>query len=376
MKAIKFRIYPTLSQRRQLSKEFACRRIIWNWALNRKIEAYKENKTSLNYVLLSRELTQKKKEDEFLTKASSTALQNTLFDLDEAFKKFFRHENRFPKFKKFGAVNSTCYSLDKRTNIFRDGELLKLPKIGEIKTIWTKPILTTPNSDTISKTKDGRWFVSLQYNDTPPELPKSNKEVGIDLGLTCFAALSDGRKFMSPKPLRKAMRKLAHVQRDLSRKEKGSKNRAKSRQIVSRLHSRIADQRADYLHKLSTSIVSEHGLIAIEDLNVRGMMSRGKIARSIGDVGWSEFRRMLTYKSLWYGRTLSVVPRFQRTTGVCPDCGFISERLPLNVRSWICECGVEHDRDIAAAEIILQTVRSTGIACGERRQPNDSGANP
>ncbi|MBT9177561.1 MAG: hypothetical protein DDT20_01896 [Firmicutes bacterium] len=376
MKAIKLRIYPTLEQRRQLSREFAVRRHVWNWALERRSSAYKTDKTSLNAVGLSRELTRKKASDTSLCRVSSTALNNTLWDLDAAFQNFFKKQGRYPKRKKFGAVNSVCYTLDKRKKVFRDGELLKLPKVGSLRVVWSREVPVFPNTATVSKTPDGRWFVSLQIDYTDPvAAPTTDKQIGIDLGLTCFAALSDGEKIYSPKPLKQGLRRLAHAQRATSRAQRGSSNRRKARQRVARIHRQIADQRANFLHQQSTRIVGENAVIAIEDLHVRGMMANGKLARSIGDASWGEFRRMLTYKSKWMGRDLRIVQRFERTTGVCPDCGLVGDRLPLNVRSWTCECGATHDRDVAAARMILSTARSAGIYDpGLANKPDDSGA--
>lgn len=376
MKAVKFRIYPTLAQRRQLSKEFATRRRVWNWALERRSSAYKADKTSLNAVALSRELTKLKASDTSLQAVSTTALVNTLFDLDTAFQNFFRKQAKYPKRKKFGAVQSVCYTIDKRKNVFQDGETLKLPKLGAIKVRWSHECPVIPTSATVSKTADDRWFVSLQIDYIDPIAPPAtDKQVGIDLGLTCFAALSDGEKIKSPKPLKNGLRRLAHAQRALSRKQQDSSNRRKAKQRVARIHRQIADQRADFLHKLSTRIVGENAVIAIEDLHVRGMMANRKLARSIGDASWSEFRRMLTYKAQWIGRDLRVVPRFVRTTGVCPDCGVIGKRLPLTVRSWMCQCGAVHDRDVAAARVILSTAGTAGsYGPGLVNQPDDNGA--
>lgn len=377
VKAIKFRIYPTLAQRRQLIKEFVARRHVWNWALECRSSAYKADKTTLNAVALSRLLTQRKASDTSLKAVSATALAYTLRDLDEAFQRFFSKQARYPKRKKFGTVNSVCYQIDKRQPVFRDGELLKLPKLGAVDVVWSKSIPVTPNSATVSKTPDGRWFVSLQYDaDDAVAVPKTGKAVGIDLGLTCFAAMSDGNKIKPPRPLRAGLRKLANAQRALSRAKKGSNGRRKAKVRVAKVHSRIADQRADFLHKLSTSIVVEHDQIAVEDLSVRGMMANRKLARSIGDASWSEFRRQLTYKAGWYGKTLCVTPRFSRSTGVCPECGVVGEKLPLSVREWTCACGAVHDRDIAAAQVILKTARNAGFAGGGRNKPNDRGVSP
>jgi len=375
MKAIKLRINPTLAQRRQLNLEFSVRRHVWNWALERRSSAYKADKTSLNAVALSRELTLKKASDTLLKAVSATALNNTLWDLDAAFQKFFKKTAKYPQSKKFGTVNSVCYTLDKRQAVFLDGELLKLPKLGSLRVIWSRQVPVFPNTATVSKAPDGHWFVSLQIDYTDPiSPPATDKAIGIDLGLTCFAALSDGEKILSPKPLKQGLRRLAHAQRSLSGKQRGSSNRRKARQRVACIHRQIANQRANFLHQQSTRIVGENAVVAIEDLHVRGMMANGKLARSVGDASWGEFRRMLTYKSKWTGRDLRIVPRFERTTGVCPDCGFVGERLPLNVRSWTCECGAIHDRDVAAARMILITARSAGSDPGLVNQPDDSGA--
>jgi putative transposase len=335
-------------------------------------------------VALSRELTLLKTSQTFLKDASATALNNILWDQDEAFKKFFRHEARYPKFKKRGRVNSCCYQLDKCQGgaVFIPGEKLILPKLGDCRVVWSyKDIPVFPNSATVSRNPAGKWFVSLQCDCVDVvSLPATAKTIGLDLGLKSFIATSDGRKIKPPKYARKGARTLKIAQRRLAKARKGSANRRKLKSRVAHIHQRIADQRANFLHLQSISVVRENQAIAIENLNVRGMMANGKLARSIGDAGWYKLRRQLTYKAKWYGRELNVISRFDRTTGVCPDCGAVGDKLPLGVRTWACEhCGREHDRDIAAARVIDQlgnhTVRSTGIkAPGLVHKPDDSSA--
>lgn len=377
MKAIKFRIYPTLAQRRQLAKEFSVRRKVWNWALECRSLSYRLDKTSLNAVTLSRLLTQAKASDTFLRSASATALNNTLWDLDTAFQSFFRKQARYPQFKKYGSVNSVCYQLDKRKKVFRDGELLTLPKLGKLRVVWSASVPVIPNSATVSRTQDGKWFVALQY-EAPDVIhaPEPIRDViGLDFGLTTLVATSEGEKLNGRKPFKSSKRRLARYQRRLSKSAKGGKNRRKLKCRVARIHRKIGNQRRDFSHQLSTRLVRENRAIGIEDLGVKGMMANGKLASAVADCGWYELRRQLTYKSAWLGRTLVVFPRFQRSTGVCPDCGLVGPKLPLGVRSWTCECGALHDRDIAAAKVIaIHTARNAGInGFGLANKPEDSG---
>ena len=358
--------------------EFAARRKVWNWALECRSLSYRLDKTSLNAVALSRLLTQAKASDTFLKSASATALNNTLWDLDAAFQKFFKKTAKYPKRKKFGTVNSVCYQIDKRTAAFRDGEWLKLPKLGAVKVVWSASIPVIPNSATVSKTPDGAWFVALQYDAQDAIHPPApiNDVIGLDFGLTTLVATSQGEKINGRKPFKSSKRRLARYQRRFAKASGGEANRRKLKCRVARIHRKIGDQRRDFLHKLSTTIARENQAIGIEDLNVRGMMANGKLASAVADCGWHELRRQLTYKSKWLGRTLVVSPRFERSTGVCPGCWLIGEKLPLDVRTWTCECGAHHDRDIAAAKVIaLHTARNAGInGFGLVHKPEDSGS--
>jgi putative transposase len=351
---------------------------VWNWALNRRSSAYAVDKTQLNMVALSRELTARKTSYTSLRTASATALNNVLWDQDAAFQRFFKKQNRYPRFKKFGTVNSCCYSLDKRTNVFRDGECLKLPKLGTVKVIWSSAVPCFPNSATVSRTQDGKWFVSLQHESPDFIAPVATHEsVGLDFGVTTQVATSDGELIKIRKPLKENLKKLARYQRRVSKAARGGQNRRKLKWRVARLHGTISNQRKDALHKLSTSVCVRYRKIAIEDLHVRGMLANGRLSRAVAECGFGELRRQLGYKSAWYGRELNIVPRFQRTTGVCPDCGLVGPKLALSERTWTCECGVVHHRDIAAARVIDlvgNTVRSTGVyAPGLAHKPDDSG---
>jgi len=327
MKAAKFRFYPTLAQRKQLAVEFIVRRKVWNWALETRRTAYREDKTNLNAVALSRLLTLERRQIPFLKKGSATVSTYTLRDLDSAFDKFFKKQAKYPKRKKFGTVNSAQYQIDKRNQHFRDGELLKLPKLGVCKIRWSRSIPGIPNSATVSHTPDGKWYISLQYDCDDPISPPEpvSPVVGIDLGLTTLVTLSTGEKINGLNPFKNTRRKLAIAQRRLSKAQRGGSTRRKRKQRVASIHRKISNQRKDFQHKLSTSIVTRHGAIGIEDLNVRGMMANGKLSRAVADCGFYELRRQISYKAKWYGRTVVEYPRFDRSTGVCPKCGIVGK---------------------------------------------------
>lgn len=358
MKAYKLRFYPTLKQRKQLAREFNCCRFVWNWALSQRINAYRNEEKTLNAVALSRMLTLLKVSTPFLKRASATTLINVLWSLDDAYSRFIKKQNKFPKFKKRHHRGSCCYQLDKRrgAQIFVDQNLVVLPKLGKCKIVWSTNINVMPDSATASKDAKGRYWISFQVNEeiNRCDFVKTNKTIGIDLGLKYFIATSDGLKIKPLKPLKASLRQLQIQQRKLSKKVKGSNNRKKQRVRVARIHAQIADQRVNFCHQISTSICRHNDAVTIEDLYVKGMLANRKLSRSISDVSWSEFTRQLKYKSQWYHRELTMVPRFQRTTGVCPTCGIVGKRLPLNVRNWDCICGATHDRDIAAAKVIDQ----------------------
>lgn len=365
MKAAKFRFYPTLRQRRQLNKEFGHSRFVFNWMLKARSDLYKEVGVGVSRFQMSGMLTELKKEIEWLKEASSTVLCEVIEDLDKGFQHFFKKIARHPRRKKYRTEQSCRYTLDKRQkNIFKDGELLKLPKLGNCNLVWTSSVDAFPNTATVSRDSCGRWFISLQFESKIElNIPETTKEVGLDLGLKDLVVTSDGEKIKPKKVYKKMYKTLKRRARHLSKTRKGSRNRNKKRLRVARVHSKIADKRKDDLHKLSTSIVRENQVIVIEDLGVQSMARKGskikrKFNRAVRDCSWRKLRTYLEYKAKWYMRELIVIPRFQRSTGVCPDCGH-EHRLKLSEREFVCEsCGIWHDRDIAAAKVILGIARS------------------
>ncbi len=235
---------------------------------------------------------------------------------------------------------------------------------------WSRPLPegAVPSTVTVSRDAAGRWFVSLLCDDTVTPAPASGTAVGVDAGITSLVTLSTGEKVANPKHERRDRGRLAKAQRELARKAKGSNNRAKARRRVARVHARITDRRRDFLHKLTTRIVHENQVVAIEDLTVRSMVKNHSLSRAISDAAWRDMREMLEYKCAWYGRELVVVDRWFPSSKLCSDCGTIRKNLPLDVRVWTCDCGAEHDRDVNAAKNILAAGLAVA-ACGDGVRP-------
>ena len=355
-RAYRFRFYPTPEQEQILARTFGCTRFVYNYMLRLRSDAWMQRRERVGYHETSAALTALKKTPEhaWLNEVSSVPVQQALRHLQTAFNNFFAKRARYPKFKRKDGPQSAEYT----TSAFKwDGQALKLAKMDEPLAIrWSRTIPKAAKVTTVTVSRDtaGRYFVSLLCDDAVAAKAAVQGKVGIDLGLSHFAILSTGEKVAAPNTFRKNEAKLAKLQRRLAKKQKGSKNRAKARLKVARLHAKIADSRRDFLHKLSTRLINENQVIAVESLSVSNMQKNRCLSKSISDAGWSEFVRQLEYKALWYGRELIGIDRWYPSSKRCSDCGYTMSKMPISVREWVCpECGSIHDRDINAARNVL-----------------------
>jgi len=363
--AYKFRFYPTKEQEKQLAQAFGCSRFVYNKFLNVKTDSYYLNKEKVGYNQTSNLLTHLKKEEGFtwLNDVSSVNLQQTLRDLDKAFTNFFQKKAEYPTFKKRNSKQSVRYN--KSAFTFRDGVVKIAKNKKPLKIKWSRKMKGTPSSVTVSKDFSGRYFASFQTEEEVKELKKIKKSIGIDVGLKDLCVTSDGDKTSSPKYFKKYQDKLAKKQRELSKKVKGSKNRAKARVEVAKVHAKISDCRNDFNQKLTTKLINENQVIAVESLNVKKMMGNKNLSKMIADASWGEIFRMLKYKAEWYGRDLITIDRWFPSSKRCNHCGYINNKLKLSHRNWKCpNCKCNIDRDINAAKNIL-AVGTTVLAFGE-----------
>ncbi|MEV0251304.1 RNA-guided endonuclease TnpB family protein [Nocardia sp. NPDC050712] len=373
-RAYKYRFHPTREQAHQLAQTFGCVRYVYNRALTERSRAWTQEQRRVSHAETDKMLTAWKRdpETEWLTEPSKGPLQATLRNLQGAFDKFWRKQTAYPKFKKKGKSRDSatyfanCFS-------YRDGHL-KLAKQSEPLNIrWSRPLPegVMPSQVTVSTDSAGRYFVSILVEDTITEHAATDATLGVDAGITSLYVFSTGEKVANPRHEKKDRTRLANTQRVLAKKQKGSANRAKARLKVARVHARIADRRRDHLHKLSTRLVRENQVIAIEDLSVRNMVRNHSLARAISDASWSEFRSMLEYKADWYGRTVVAIDRFYPSSKTCSACGRIADKMPLNIREWTCRCGALHDRDVNAA-INMRAAGLAVLACGDGVRPSRS----
>jgi putative transposase len=374
-----YRLYPTPGQRAALARAFGCARVVFNDALRARQDAHAAGLPYISDAELSARLTAAKATPEraWLGEVSAVVLQQSLADLNTAYRNVFaslQGGRKGPKIAppRFRSRKDRRHAIRFTANArfqVTSGGKLRLPKIGDVPVRWSRDLPSVPSSVTVIKDAAGRHFASFVIETEPGPLPETEPVVGIDLGLTHFAVLSDGRKIASPRFLRRAEKKLRRAQRSLSRKQDGSRNRDKARVKVARAHARVADARREFHHQLSTRLIRDNQAVALEDLAVKGLV-RTRLAKSVHDAGWSAFVAMLEYKARLYGREFTRIGRFEPTSQVCSACGIKDGPKPLHVRAWQCQaCGVWLDRDINAAVNVAKAAGLAVTACGAQVRP-------
>ncbi|MFX1539336.1 MAG: RNA-guided endonuclease InsQ/TnpB family protein [Promethearchaeota archaeon] len=380
LRAYRYRLYPNQAQRERIRKTIDACRFVYNWALETKKTAFEQDGTNLSWFDLNTLLTELKQDHSFLRNAYSQSLQQAVKRLHLAFQHFFRRvlqgadKQGYPKFKR-RKFHRQSFTLPQFFTVDFENRRIRLPKIGRIKTIFHRRFKGTPRECPVISTNTGKYFICIVVEDgkvSPAKQCATNKTaVGIDVGLTTYATLSTGEKFENPRYLQNTLKRLQCLHRRLSKKKKGNKNREKARWRLARCYERIANQRLDFQHKLSTRLIRENQAIIVESLNVRAMVRNRRMARSIADAAWYRFLWMLQYKAEWYGVTLIEVGRFDPTSKRCHTCGFINDALTLSDREWKCPaCGTTHDRDFNAAQNIkLIGLRSITTPREPREEP-------
>ncbi|HCF26840.1 MAG TPA: transposase [Cyanobacteria bacterium UBA11049] len=348
LKAILVRIYPTSAQVLSLAKAFGTVRWLWNNSLAFNNQAYKDTGKGVSYYDLKKRIVELKKEFPWLKETYSQVLQSTILNLSRAFKNFFERRAELPRFKSKRGKQSIQYP--QHTKV--EENKLYLPKIGWVKANFHRQIIGEVKTITVSCNKSGHYYASI-LTDDGVELPANcggGNVTAVDLGLIDFAVTSDGRKFSNPRHLKKHEKNLARKQKKLSKKQKGSNNRYKARRLVARVHEKIANCRKDFLHKLSRLLVNESQVIAVENLNIKGMVRCSHLAKAIADSSWGMFCNFLKYKCNWAGKVYLEVDRFFPSSKTCYVCLNVVDSLPLDVRAWQCNrCKTRHDRDTTAA---------------------------
>ena len=354
LNAYKYRLHPTREQSGFFNKSFGCVRFIYNWGLQKRIEAYVKDKGRISYVQLCAMLTELKKDEQYswLREVSNECLQQSLRNLDAAFTRFFREKKGFPRFKSKSRSRQS-YKAILSVHVDQERRRIKLPKIGWVKYGNNRKFEGDVRSVTVSVTHSGKYYVSVLVDDgkeIPEKLPVTfDTTIGVDMGIKDFAVCSNGDTYENPRHLIKAEQRLRTLQRRLSRKKKGSNRRNRARMILAIQHEKVANRRQDYLHKISTKIVRENQAIVVEDLNTKGMMKNHRLSKAIGACGWSTFFKMLEYKCERQGKTFIRIGRFDPSSKMC-SCGHVYRGLKLSEREWVCpNCGSVNDRDLLAA---------------------------
>lgn len=356
-KAFKYRIYPSSEQKELIHKHFGCVRWVYNYALNKKIAEYQTSKKSLSRFDLQKDLPLlKKNEAPWLSEVIAQSLQSSLENLDKAYTKFFRDKKGFPKFKS-KKDNRQSFSVPQNVTVEWDKSLLRLPKFKDgVKIVLHRKFEGKIKTTTISKTPTGKYFASIlvETNESIPNKKPidENKAVGIDLGIKTFATLSDGTSIANPKFLRKSLKKLKRLHRSVSRKKKGSENRAKAIKQLALIHEKVSNQRNDFLHKTTTFLVQNYDTICLETLKPSNMVKNHKLAQALFDVAIGKFNELIDRKSEWYGKNILRIGQFEPSSKLC-TCGEINRELKLSDRTWTCKkCNTTHDRDQLAANNI------------------------
>ena len=354
--AHKIRMYPTKAQEILLKKSCGCARFTYNWALNKWNEEYKAgNKPS--YLSLKKQFNAIKKEHyPFVTEVTKCASETAFVNLGRAFNNFFHHLSKYPQFKKKGQNDS--FGLNNDQFHFIDDKHIKLPKIGSVKIAESLRFTGKIMSATVSY-QGNKWFISIAVDCDFKYYQKTNKHIGIDLGVKDLIITSDGYKFDNLQHLKKSEKKLKRLQRKVSKAKKGSNRRQKAKLKLSNQHLKVSNQRKDYIHKITSYLVKQYDVICMEDLNAKGMLKNHKLAKAISNVAFGEIKRQLQYKCDLTGKTLLCVDRFFPSSKTCCSCGCIQEKMPLNIREWTCpDCGEHHDRDFNAATNIIRQALS------------------
>lgn len=351
-RAYRYRFYPTEEQKVALSQTFGSCRFVYNYFLNEKQTLWKEKQESLSYHQASKGLGVLKETYPWLKEISSVPLQQSLRHQDKAYQNFFKKNAKYPKFKSKSDNQSAHYM--KNAFSWKEGKIV-IAKIGVLNIRFSRSFQGIPTSLVLKKDASDRYYISIHVKEEILKKPFTKNMIGLDLGLTSLATDQEGNKIQNPRFLKRSQKKLKTLNQNLSRKEKGSKNRLKAKKELATFHRKIREKREDYLHKQSTKIVNENQVIVLEDLSIKNMQKNKKLSFSIADVSWSRLVQMIKYKAKWYGRDCIQVQTFFPSSKKCSNCGEIKEDLALETRKWTCAiCKTEHDRDKNAATNILQ----------------------
>ncbi|EBJ6265976.1 IS200/IS605 family element transposase accessory protein TnpB [Salmonella enterica] len=365
-RAYKYRFYPTADQVELLAQTFGCVRFVYNSILRWRTDAYHERQEKISYPQADKRLTTIKSMPEYswLSDVSAVPLQQAIRHQQTAFSNYFAGRTKYPTFKskrhkQAATFMSTAFK-------YRDGKLYMAKSKAPLDVRWSRGLPSTPSSITISRDAAGRYFVSCLCEFEPVSLPITASTVGIDVGLKDLFVTDTGFKQSNPRHTAKYAARLALLQRRLSKKARGSKNRAKARLKVARLHAKIADCRMDALHKATRKLINENQVVCVESLKVKNMLRNPSLSRAIADASWGEFTRQLQYKGEWAGRSVVAIDQFFPSSKRCSCCGFTMKKMPLDVRKWSCpECGTDHDRDVNAA----RNIKAAGLAVLAHGEP-------